>query len=181
MNHFLRPSDSFRQSRPRSAIAVIVLYSVLLFFILVTYFRLLYTVTTNPGYVPRGSRWYALNTEHGKQREPWQIQGRAQGNRTQQKPHHSSKEGKITTRGNSGGLSYGSEPAASRPNFIDEVSPDLQEIYKRDIFTCEGNGRPIWCEHCLNWKPDRAHHCSEVGRCVRKMDHFCPWLVPFFL
>lgn len=53
--------------------------------------------------------------------------------------------------------------------------PGLEDFYKREVFTCESDGRPIWCSTCLNWKLDRAHHCREVGRCVRKMDHFCPW------
>ncbi|KAK6392327.1 hypothetical protein LTR65_003783 [Meristemomyces frigidus] len=36
-------------------------------------------------------------------------------------------------------------------------------------------GLPIWCEHCRTWKPDRAHHNQDTGRCTLKMDHFCPW------
>ncbi|KAF6844282.1 palmitoyltransferase pfa5 [Colletotrichum musicola] len=55
-------------------------------------------------------------------------------------------------------------------------SPGLEEFYSRDVFVCEDDGRPKWCSECRNWKPDRAHHSSEVGRCVRKMDHYCPWV-----
>ncbi|KAH9991241.1 DHHC palmitoyltransferase-domain-containing protein [Russula vinacea] len=29
---------------------------------------------------------------------------------------------------------------------------------------------------CWKPKPERAHHCSQCGRCVLKMDHHCPWL-----
>ena len=44
-----------------------------------------------------------------------------------------------------------------------------------DAFVCDYEGSPLWCDKCSNWKPDRAHHCKELGRCVRKMDHYCPW------
>lgn len=29
---------------------------------------------------------------------------------------------------------------------------------------------------CLSVRPDRAHHCSTCKRCIRKMDHHCPWV-----
>ena len=31
------------------------------------------------------------------------------------------------------------------------------------------------CPRCLSIKPMRAHHCSVCKRCVKKMDHHCPW------
>ncbi|KAH9065236.1 DHHC palmitoyltransferase-domain-containing protein [Lactarius vividus] len=33
-----------------------------------------------------------------------------------------------------------------------------------------------WCRICWQPKPERAHHCSQCGRCVLKMDHHCPWM-----
>ena len=30
-----------------------------------------------------------------------------------------------------------------------------------------------WCEHCHNYKPPRAHHCSVCDTCVQVMDHHC--------
>ncbi|KAK0877848.1 Palmitoyltransferase pfa5 [Friedmanniomyces endolithicus] len=54
-----------------------------------------------------------------------------------------------------------------------EPSPDF---WMRDVFVCDANGHPIWCYYCRNWKPDRAHHNQDVGRCTLKMDHFCPWV-----
>eukprot|EP01064_Diplonema_japonicum_P012264 TRINITY_DN1972_c0_g1_i1.p1 TRINITY_DN1972_c0_g1~~TRINITY_DN1972_c0_g1_i1.p1 ORF type:complete len:338 (+),score=35.83 TRINITY_DN1972_c0_g1_i1:63-1016(+) len=33
-----------------------------------------------------------------------------------------------------------------------------------------------WCVKCGNYKPPRSHHDSCTGRCVSKMDHFCPWV-----
>ncbi|XP_026461598.1 palmitoyltransferase ZDHHC3-like isoform X2 [Ctenocephalides felis] len=32
------------------------------------------------------------------------------------------------------------------------------------------------CPKCCSIKPERAHHCSVCQRCVRKMDHHCPWV-----
>jgi hypothetical protein len=33
------------------------------------------------------------------------------------------------------------------------------------------------CRKCNdNYKPSRAHHDSVTGRCIVKMDHFCPWV-----
>jgi palmitoyltransferase len=61
----------------------------------------------------------------------------------------------------------------------DADSPGLEQFYTRDVFVCEHDGRPKYCSECQCWKPDRAHHCSAVGRCVLKMDHFCPWQVIF--
>lgn len=55
-------------------------------------------------------------------------------------------------------------------------SPGLENFYSKDIFVCEADGRPKWCSSCRQWKPDRAHHSSELDRCVRKMDHLCPWV-----
>ncbi|XP_055357852.1 palmitoyltransferase ZDHHC3-like [Paramacrobiotus metropolitanus] len=34
----------------------------------------------------------------------------------------------------------------------------------------------IRCPKCVSIKPSRAHHCSICRRCVRKMDHHCPWV-----
>lgn len=55
-------------------------------------------------------------------------------------------------------------------------SPGLEAFYSKDVFVCESDGMPKWCSECRSWKPDRAHHSSEYGRCVYKMDHVCPWM-----
>ena len=32
-----------------------------------------------------------------------------------------------------------------------------------------------WCQRCAAYKPPRAHHCTTTGRCIVKLDHYCPW------
>lgn len=56
-----------------------------------------------------------------------------------------------------------------------EPTLGLETFYTRDVFTCRSDGLPIWCSDCQNWKPERAHHSGEIKRCVKKMDHYCPW------
>jgi len=55
-------------------------------------------------------------------------------------------------------------------------SPGLERFYSKDVFICYTDGRPRWCSTCSNWKQDRVSHCSEIDRCVKKMDHYCPWV-----
>jgi len=58
----------------------------------------------------------------------------------------------------------------------DPNSPGLERFYSKDVFVCENDGLPRWCSSCRTWKPDRVHHSSEIDRCVKKMDHYCPWV-----
>lgn len=44
-----------------------------------------------------------------------------------------------------------------------------------DGYECDHQGLPLWCDKCHSFKPDRTHHSSQLGRCVQRMDHFCPW------
>ncbi|KAM0673481.1 hypothetical protein GVAV_003174 [Gurleya vavrai] len=32
------------------------------------------------------------------------------------------------------------------------------------------------CKKCNAFKPERAHHCSVCGTCIKMMDHHCGWL-----
>ncbi|XP_068612097.1 zf-DHHC domain-containing protein [Brachionichthys hirsutus] len=32
------------------------------------------------------------------------------------------------------------------------------------------------CSRCETYRPPRAHHCRVCQRCVRRMDHHCPWI-----
>ena len=33
-----------------------------------------------------------------------------------------------------------------------------------------------YCEACNAWKPQRARHCKQCGKCVLRFDHHCPWI-----
>jgi palmitoyltransferase len=54
--------------------------------------------------------------------------------------------------------------------------PGLEEFHTKDFFICGYDGLPNYCNTCRTWKPDRVHHCSELNRCFRLYDHFCPWV-----
>ncbi|OWF44796.1 Palmitoyltransferase ZDHHC3 [Mizuhopecten yessoensis] len=40
------------------------------------------------------------------------------------------------------------------------------------------NMRDGWtvCMKCETYRPPRAHHCRICRRCIRRMDHHCPWI-----
>ncbi|CAN6641617.1 hypothetical protein TRVA0_018S02586 [Trichomonascus vanleenenianus] len=45
-----------------------------------------------------------------------------------------------------------------------------------NTFLCDPQGFRQYCSSCQKIKPDRAHHSSQLERCVPKMDHYCAWL-----
>lgn len=57
----------------------------------------------------------------------------------------------------------------------EKKSAPTRHFDRFDAYICDYEGLPQWCNACHNWKPDRAHHSSQLGRCVRRMDHFCPY------
>ncbi|KAF6205969.1 hypothetical protein GE061_017193 [Apolygus lucorum] len=32
------------------------------------------------------------------------------------------------------------------------------------------------CTRCETYRPPRAHHCRICKRCIKRMDHHCPWI-----
>lgn len=65
-------------------------------------------------------------------------------------------------------------PAEAAKDTERPAVPD--DIWMRDAFVCDPQGHPLFCFYCRTYKPDRAHHNQDVGRCTLKMDHFCPWV-----
>lgn len=132
------------------------LYFVFLFLAVTSYIRTLWTVKTSPGYVPlhptsRGAR-VLQNRQARRRRSPSAAFSRRYGADDDE-----------------------AEIGYSMPDHSPD-SPGLEAFYSRDVFVCESDGRPKWCHDCGQWKPDRASHSREIDRCVRKMDHFCPWV-----
>ena len=127
------------------------------------------------------------------------------------------KHSPVLVYEDNGTYAYADGPPIEESGLPEEERSYLRDSYTKCLFVCEGDGRPVWCSTCLNYKPDSecflyhnscskvllvldshdeqpvfsectsfatnadtrsfsgAHHCREVGRCVRKMDHFCPW------
>jgi palmitoyltransferase len=131
-----------------AAVAILVLYFVFMLLMVATYIRTIWTINTDPGVVPLG---------------PMALDRRAnEKNKNHQSPSH--QDGDLE-----------GQPYYAAPDPHPD-SPGLEHFYTKEVFVCENDGRPKWCSQCCNWKPDRAHHSSEVNRCVVRMDHYCPWV-----
>ncbi|KZF22954.1 DHHC zinc finger membrane protein [Xylona heveae TC161] len=178
VNYLLHPSPSQSNHGVRrgAAIAGLVLYFILLLSMTLSYFRLVLVVLTNPGYVPRGSRWRKApknksnSGEKNQNHQPETDNGSLRENPQRSWVNQQAESRQVT------GHNDGEWSGAMAEDAPTEPQPGLERFYTKNIFLCENDGRPAWCSKCLNWKPDRAHHCSELDRCVRKMDHFCPWV-----
>ncbi|XP_027047703.1 palmitoyltransferase ZDHHC3-like [Pocillopora damicornis] len=55
-------------------------------------------------------------------------------------------------------------------------SLDFSEINKAKTKQTESENEWTVCAKCEAYRPPRAHHCRTCGRCIRKMDHHCPWI-----
>ncbi|KAL2758344.1 hypothetical protein ACRALDRAFT_1028951 [Sodiomyces alcalophilus JCM 7366] len=132
-----------------ATIAILIIYFLSLFATLAAYGRTFWVINTNTGLVPLGPHAQTVENKPRSSERRW-------GGRR--------KLGDLE-----------SPPYYTGPD-LDPDSPGLEHFYSKEAFTCESDGRPRWCSECRNWKPDRAHHSSELGRCVRKMDHYCPWV-----
>ncbi|KAE8378605.1 DHHC palmitoyltransferase-domain-containing protein [Aspergillus bertholletiae] len=169
IDYLITPLPKYdRSSRVGAGIAIIVVYYVLLTPMVITYLRLLYNVTWNPGFLPRGSSYI-----------PGQQDSEAPN------PHHRDSKRRKKIHRKSGTAEKANTPEIDLERGVHhnagaKASPlnteGLEDFYTKDVFICQPDGRPIYCSTCCQYKTDRAHHCREVDRCVQKMDHFCPWV-----
>ncbi|KAF1988897.1 zf-DHHC-domain-containing protein [Aulographum hederae CBS 113979] len=153
------PSDLDIPRRTGAAIAILILYFVLLPLWALPYIRTLQVIVTNPGFTEL-RRDQEADLEKGHQ------------------PSFLRSCGNTTIADGQTENDAIPKPAMDRAAVLAGTvnpPPGLDEFWTRDAFMCDRNGLPIFCNMCNNWKPDRTHHCSEVNRCVRRMDHFCPW------
>ena len=153
--------------RSGAAIAILLIYYLLLLPVLISFARLIQTIVTNPGCVPRGPQWHHKEPKESHQKR----------HRLGRHGNHKSSEEKVRVSAAWPGSEDSPRTSDQSGAFLtDDGQPRVEDFWLKDVFTCNYDGRPRFCSTCLNFKPDRAHHCSEIDRCVRKMDHFCPWV-----
>ncbi|KAI4104074.1 MAG: hypothetical protein L6R37_003480 [Teloschistes peruensis] len=131
VDYLLRPGLHVRKPRHAAGIAILTIYACLLLILALSYFRLVYAVTANPGYTPRGPQWHAQKKERRPSR-PRQAAPRhvdpEKGNGVLEAP--------STPNGGLPASPYAPVSSAYGP-INDAVIPSLQEFYMRDVFTCE--------------------------------------------
>lgn len=202
------------KGRTHTAIALITLYAFFFLLLASSYLRTAVTLTTNPGYVPKGPKHAPTPAEKAQE----QLDGSATDDedetatsvfeRTVSVPfpgddggHHLDRMASgasLTTVLRNGpppstcstaplthppapapdptqGRSYNNMWIPPRPAAA-SLPSNLAAFLEKEIYVCESDGLPRYCRYCNCWKPDRSHHCSEIGRCVMRMDHFCPWV-----
>ncbi|KAJ5689509.1 hypothetical protein N7462_003901 [Penicillium macrosclerotiorum] len=167
IDYLIHPLPSYQRSpRVGAGAAILTIYYLLLIPLFVTYARLLYNVLWNPGYLPLGAQRAQADAasqdpehKHGKRRR-----------RMSRTKKEAEKAGQLEAD-----LEMGVDSRAGGGAFQLD-SAGLESFYTKDVFVCQEDGRPAYCSTCCQFKTDRAHHCREVDRCVRKMDHFCPWV-----
>ena len=169
VEYLLRSRTQARHGPRRGAgAAILTIHFILLLPMTAAYLRLVLTILTNPGFVPRGPRWYNQQALGGK------LVGNTELAIGEKSGTFQRMSDEVTGDGASTRINY--ETGKLQQELISQA-PGLEQFYSKEVFMCQADGWPIWCSTCLNWKPDRSHHCREVGRCVEKMDHFCPWYV----
>ncbi|KAK5013321.1 palmitoyltransferase pfa5, partial [Cryomyces antarcticus] len=155
------PSTALPPKRTGACIAVVVLHFAFLLPVLVTYARLFQTVIADSGYIPQGSRAAAaFETQNPEPSEPHKTTTASCAPTTVgEKPQRSSHAKGRPSRPQHTALDY----EGILKGYL-SPPPGLERFYRRDVFVCDERGLPIYCTTCRNFKPDRTHHCREVGR-----------------
>lgn len=167
VDYLLHPLPSYNRSpRVGAGAAILAIFYLLLFPLIATYIRLLYAVIGTPGFLPLGAERVQIDSaedsEHSDEKQ------RRRRRRSSRKARDAEKVDPPAD------LEQGiNNNAHGRAYDLDSVG--LESFYTKDVFVCQDDGRPRYCSTCCQFKTDRSHHCRELDRCVRKMDHFCPW------
>jgi palmitoyltransferase len=156
----LNPQYTHDPVRQSAGIAIIAVQYFLLFPFFVTWLRFIVTIFTDPGYIPLGKP-PSRRSSRSDRREKSRSRSRR---RSKSRDATSEKTPQMLDRF---AVREGTDPCP----------PGLEVFYNKEVFTCSTDGVPRFCNHCWCWKPDRSHHCGELGRCIRKFDHYCPWYV----
>ncbi|KAK6336209.1 palmitoyltransferase pfa5 [Orbilia brochopaga] len=186
-------TNSSPAPRTATAIGLMVGYLIFLLLMAAAYYRVVFTIMFNPGYTPLGPSAYGTSGEGKEAWVPPATGSTARDEKASSQPQDSSAHGitqptspqaaspqagpqgatnsPLSPRGGFQALSARPDDQPNRP-----LRQPLTQVFLRDIFLCDANGEVRWCARCGNYKPDRTHHCSEVGRCVENFDHFCPWV-----
>ncbi|KAL4808719.1 DHHC palmitoyltransferase-domain-containing protein [Aspergillus unguis] len=169
IDYLIHPLPRYhRSSRVGAGAAIIAVFYILLLFVLVTYAQLLSKVVWNPDHLPKSQlAEKSLQSRHSQ--DPPRRKRRR--HRKSQSDEKSDKPVDDVERA----LDYNGT-AGPEPVMPTWDTAGLENFYRKDVFVCQPDGRPAYCSKCCHYKPDRTHHCREVDRCVRKMDHFCPWV-----
>lgn len=168
VDYLIHPLPSYNRSpRVGAGAAIIAIYYVLLIPMVGTYLRLFYNVVREPGFLPFGAERLQADSASQDSKSSDRRRSRHRRKSSSRKPRDAEKQDQtdvdLESGVNAGGKAFELDPAG------------LESFYTKDIFICQEDGRPPYCSKCCQFKTDRAHHCREVDRCVRKMDHFCPW------
>jgi ribosomal protein L40E len=57
---------------------------------------------------------------------------------------------------------------------LPKTSIDFSDLHAGQKMS-KDNGWTV-CMKCETYRPPRAHHCRICRRCIRRMDHHCPWI-----